>query len=61
MARIQSLRETQLRYISYSINADVDWSDTYFVQTADITLTDGDGQPIGWALNGEVKRKSWGK
>ena len=47
--------EAQLRYLSYSINADVDWSDTYFVQTADINLTGGDWQPIGWALNGEVK------
>ena len=46
--------EAQLRYLSYSINADVNWSDTYFVQTADITLTGGDWQPIGWALNGEV-------
>ena len=49
--------EAQLRYLAYSINADVDWSDTYFVQTADITLTDGDWQPIGWALNGEVNGK----
>ena len=49
--------EAQLRYLSYSINADVNWSDTYFVQTADITLTGGDWQPIGWALNGEVNGK----
>ena len=49
--------EAQLRYLSYSINADVNWSDTYFVQTADITLKDGDWQPIGWALNGEVNGK----
>ena len=49
--------EAQLRYLSYSINADVDWSDTYFVQTADINLTGGDWQPIGWALNGEVNGK----
>ena len=49
--------EAQLRYLAYSINADVDWSDKYFLQTADITLTGGDWQPIGWALNGEVNGK----
>lgn len=45
--------EAQLRYLSSSINADVDWSGVYFRQTADITLN-GLWQPIGWALNGEV-------
>ena len=48
--------EAQLRYLSSSINADVDWSGIYFKQTADITL-DGQWQPIGWALNGEVNGK----
>ena len=43
----------QLKYLSSSINADVSWSGVYFKQTADITL-DGQWQPIGWALNGEV-------
>ncbi len=47
--------EAQLRYLSYSVNADVDWSGKYFKQTADIALADGDWQPIGWSLNGEVK------
>ena len=46
----------QLRYLSSSINADVDWSGKYFKQTANITLT-GEWQPIGWALNGEVNGK----
>ena len=45
--------EKQLRYLSYSINEDTDWSGKYFVQTADISLTE-EWQPIGWALNGEV-------
>ena len=49
--------ETQLRYLSSSVNADVDWSGVWFKQTADIALTDGDWQPIGWALNGEVNGK----
>ncbi len=48
--------EAQLRYLSYSLNADVDWSGVYFRQTADITLTD-EWLPIGWALNGEVNGK----
>ena len=48
--------EVQLRYLSYSLNADVDWSGVYFRQTADITLTD-EWLPIGWALNGEVNGK----
>lgn len=46
--------EAQLRYLAASINEDVDYSGVYFKQTADITLTDGEWQPIGWALNGEV-------
>ena len=49
--------ESQLRYLSSSVNADVDWSGVYFKQTADITLTGGDWQPVGWALNGEVNGK----
>ena len=49
--------EAQLRYLSYSVNADVNWSGVYFKQTADIALTSGDWQPIGWALNGEVNGK----
>lgn len=47
--------ESQLRYLSSSVNADVDWSGVYFKQTADITLTGGDWTPIGWSINGEVK------
>ena len=46
----------QLKYLSSSINADVSWKGVYFKQTADITL-DGQWQPIGWALNGEVNGK----
>ena len=46
----------QLEYLSSSINADVSWKGVYFKQTADITL-DGQWQPIGWALNGEVNGK----
>lgn len=49
--------ESQLRYLSSSINADVDWSGVYFKQTKDITLKDGDWQPIGWALNAEINGK----
>ena len=48
--------EAQLRYLSSSINADVSWKNVYFKQTADITLN-GQWQPIGWALNGEVNGK----
>lgn len=48
--------EAQLRYLSSSINADVDWSGKYFKQTADITLS-GEWQPIGWAVLGEVNNK----
>ena len=48
--------EAQLRYLSNSINADVSWKNVYFKQTADITLN-GQWQPIGWALNGEVNGK----
>ncbi len=48
--------EAQLRYLSSSINADVSWNGVYFKQTADITLN-GEWQPIGWALNGEVNGK----
>ena len=48
--------EAQLRYLSSSINADVDWSGKYFKQTADITLN-GEWQPIGWAVLGEVNSK----
>lgn len=44
----------QLRYLSYSINADVNWSGVYFKQTADISLAGEDWQPIGWALVGDV-------
>ena len=49
--------EDQLRYLSSSINADVDWSGVWFKQTADIALTGGDWQAIGWALNGDVNGK----
>lgn len=45
--------EEQLRYLSYSVNEDVDWSGVYFKQTADISLS-SEWQPIGWALCGEV-------
>ena len=48
--------EAQLRYLSSSVNSDVDWSGKYFKQTADITLN-GEWQPVGWALNGEVNGK----
>lgn len=47
--------EAQLRYLSSSINADVDWSGVYFKQTTDIALTGGNWTPIGWSINGEVK------
>ena len=47
----------QLRYLSYSINADVSWNGVWFKQTADIDLAGSDWQPIGWALNGEVNGK----
>ena len=48
--------EAQLRYLSSSVNADVSWNGVYFKQTANITLN-GEWQPIGWALNGEVNGK----
>ena len=48
--------EAQLRYLSSSVNADVNWKGVYFKQTADITLH-GQWQPIGWALMGEVNGK----
>ena len=53
----QIANETQLRYLASSVNADVNWSGVYFKQTADITLTNKDWTPIGWALNGEVNGK----
>ena len=46
--------ETQLRYLAYSINKDVDWSGVYFKQTADIDVSSSEWLPIGWALNAEV-------
>mgnify|MGYP004600508347 CR=1 FL=1 len=49
--------EEQLRYLAYSINLDTKWEGKYFRQTADITLTDGDWLPIGWAINAEVDGK----
>ena len=49
--------EEQLRYLSSSVNADVDWSGIYFKQTANITLKDGDWQPIGWTINAEINGK----
>ncbi len=49
--------ESQLRYLSSSINSDVNWKGVYFKQTANITLSDEQWQPIGWALNAEVNGK----
>lgn len=49
--------EAQLRYLSASVNEDVDWKGVYFKQTNDIALTGGDWQPIGWGLNGDVNGK----
>lgn len=46
--------EAQLRYLSSSVNEDVDWSGVYFLQTADIALSGGDWTPIGWSIDAEV-------
>ena len=51
----QISKEQQLRYLADSINEDVDWAGVYFVQTADISLEQGEWKPIGWALQVEVK------
>ncbi len=50
----QIATEAQLRYLAESINEDVSWEGVYFVQTADITLSDEDWTPIGWALQAKV-------
>ncbi len=44
----------QLRYLSYSVNADVDWDNTYFVQTADIDLSKSEWTPIGRVIYAEI-------
>ena len=49
--------EAQLRYLAASINEDVSWENTYFKQTADITLENGDWLPIGWGIMAEVKAR----
>ncbi len=42
--------ERQLRYIAESINADVTWNNIWFRQTGDISVSDEEFLPIGFAL-----------
>ncbi|MBE5906184.1 MAG: hypothetical protein E7277_05220 [Lachnospiraceae bacterium] len=47
--------EQQLRYVAEAIGADETWENTYFLQTKDITLSDKDWKPIGWAIKAKIK------
>jgi uncharacterized protein with FMN-binding domain len=47
--------EEQLRYIAQAINEDEVWDNKYFKQTKDITLSDEEWMPIGFAIKAKIK------
>lgn len=53
--------EEQLRYLASSINEDVDWRDVYFLQTADITVSDEDWLPIGRGIFADADNDGFGQ
>ena len=46
--------EEQLRYIAEAINEDETWENKFFKQIADITLSDKDFMPIGFAIKAKI-------
>ncbi len=47
--------EEQLRYVAEAIGEDETWEGKYFKQTADITLSDKEWKPIGFAVKAKIK------
>ena len=53
----QIANEEQLRYIAKAINEDTSWKDVYFLQTADITLSEEEWLPIGYIIQGYYRSR----
>ena len=53
----QIANEEQLRYVAKAVNEDTTWDGTWFVQTADITLSDEEWLPIGYIIQGYYRSR----